>query len=129
MTPRAKYSAHKATAKRRGIAFELTFEEWMAIWEASGRFGERGRRAHEYHMARHGDLGPYTVSNVKIITTSQNAAEVKNRKGRKCQPFSEEHRRRLSEAHTGKKASAETRRKLSALRKGVKMNLSADERM
>jgi hypothetical protein len=124
-----KYWTHKACAKRRGVVFKLTFEEWLNIWEVSGRFSQRGRRAHEYHMARHGDAGPYAVGNVKIITSSQNIAGRKSRKGWKCPPFSEEHRRRLSEAHTGKKASAKTRKKLSAMRKGVKMNLSAAERL
>jgi hypothetical protein len=120
---------HKAGAKRRGIAFELTFEEWWKIWETSGHFGERGRGADEYQMARHNDLGPYTVDNVKIITTRQNAAEVQGRKGRKRPPRSEEHKRKISEALTGKKASAETRQKLSAMRAGVKMNLSPKERL
>jgi hypothetical protein len=128
-TPRSRYSNHKACAKRRGIPFDLTFEEWFAIWEASGHFEERGRSRHEYHMARHGDRGSYAVGNVKIITASENIKEIKGKKGRKRSPFSEEHRRRLSEAHTGKKASAKTRKKLSALRKGAKMSLSADERM
>jgi hypothetical protein len=109
--------------------FELTFEEWLEIWEASGHFKKRGRLAHEYHMARHGDRGPYAIGNVKIITANQNIKEIKGKKGRKLPPFSTEHRRKLSEAHTGKKASAKTRKKLSALRKGAKMNLSADERM
>lgn len=125
----AKYWVQKAGAKRRSIIFELTFEEWLEIWEASGHFEERGRQAHQYHMARHGDRGPYAVGNVKIITASQNIKEGKGCKGLKRPPFSEEHRRRLSEGHTGKKASAKTRKKLSVLRKGAKMNLSEDERM
>jgi hypothetical protein len=128
-TARSKFSAHKAAAKRRGIAFEMTFEAWLDTWERSGRFAQRGRRAGEYHMARHGDTGPYAVDNVKIITTRENVAEVKGKKGRKRPPFSAEHKRKLSEAHIGKKASAATRKKLSAMRKGVKMRLSADERL
>jgi len=125
----AKYWAQKAAAKRRGIIFELTFEEWLEIWEASGHFEERGRGANQYQMARHNDLGPYAIGNVMIITASQNATEVKGRKGRKCPPRSEEHRRKISEALTGKKASEKTREKLSAMRTGVKMNLSPEERL
>jgi hypothetical protein len=128
-TPRSKYSVQKACAKRRGIAFELTFEEWLKIWENSGHFEERGAAAHKYQMARHNDLGPYAIDNVKIITTSKNSAEVKGKKGRKLPPRSEEHKRKISEALTGKRASAETRRKLSALRLGTKMNLSPEERL
>lgn len=128
-TPQSKYSVHKACAKRRGIAFELTFEEWLTIWVNSGHFEERGRGANQYHMARHGDLGPYTVGNVKIITASRNTAEVKGRKGRRLRPRSEEHRRKIREALTGRKASVETRQKLSAMRIGVKMNLSRAEKL
>jgi hypothetical protein len=126
---RTKYVVHKAGAKRRGIAFELTFEEWLTIWEASDHFEERGRKASQYHMARHNDTGAYAAGNVKIITASQNIIEIKGRKGRKMPPRSEEHMRKISEANTGKKASAETRRKLSAVRLGVKMNLSPEERL
>jgi hypothetical protein len=126
---RQKYSVHKACAKRRGIAFELTFEEWLEIWEASGHFEERGTRSHQYHMARHGDLGPYAVGNVKIVTASQNAAEGKGSKGWKYPPRSAEHRKKLSEANTGNKPSAETLLKLSAIRKGKKLNLSPEERL
>jgi hypothetical protein len=128
-TPRQKYCVHKQCAKRRGIPFELTFDEWMTIWDASGRFKERGRLRHEYHMARHGDVGPYAVGNVKIITASQNIKEIKGKKGRKMPPRSAEHAAKIGRANTGKKASLETRKKLSALRKGAKMNLSAAERM
>jgi hypothetical protein len=80
-------------------------------------------------MARHGDVGPYAIGNVKIVTASQNIVEIKGKKGRKLPPRSIEHRRKISEALTGKKASAATRKKLSAMRKGVKMRLSADERL
>jgi hypothetical protein len=128
-TPRSKYSAHKADAKRRGIAFELTFEEWLKIWETSGHFEDRGRRANQYHMARHGDRGPYAVDNVKIITASQNAAEGKGSKGWRYPPRSVEHRKKLSGANTGNKPSAETLLKLSAIRRGKKMNLSPEERL
>ena len=32
-TPRYKYWSHIKGAKRRGISFLLTFEEWWRIWE------------------------------------------------------------------------------------------------
>ena len=128
-SPRDRYSNHKCRAKRRGIGFKLTFKEWMKIWKRSGHFEERGRLAHEYHMARHNDRGPYAVGNVKIITASQNASEVKGKNGRKLPPVSEETRRKMSKAHSGKRATAETRRKLSVIRLGRKLNLSPKERL
>ena len=32
-TPKFKYHVQKNVAKRRGIPFELTYEEWWSIWE------------------------------------------------------------------------------------------------
>src|ERR1700691_4303747 len=75
-TPENKFYGHMARAKRRGIPFELTFNEWWDIWTSSGHWNERGRYRHQYVMARHGDVGPYAVGNVKIITNSENVKEV-----------------------------------------------------
>jgi hypothetical protein len=128
-SPRIAYNVHKAGAKRRGIAFELRFEEWLKIWKDSGHFEKRGRFSGQYHMARHNDRGAYAADNVYIITASQNVKEVQGKKGKKRPPFSAEHKRKLSVANTGKKASAETRKKLSAAHTGVKMDLSREERL
>ena len=127
-TAQDKFWVQKACAKRRGIDFKLTFEEWFDIWKRSGHFAQRGCRIGEYQMARHNDAGPYAVGNVKIVTSGQNWAEVVRKKGRKLPPRSEEHRRRISEALTGRKLSAEHCKKLSAVRRGKKMNLSAAEK-
>jgi hypothetical protein len=70
-----KYNEHKRSAKQRGIPFLLTYDEWLAIWQASGHFDERGKRRGNYCMARFGDAGPYSVDNVRIITMVENAAE------------------------------------------------------
>jgi hypothetical protein len=71
--PRALFNAQRASAKRRknpdgsiGIPWELTFEEWWAIWEASGKWEQRGRKRGKYCMCRHNDCGPYAVGNVYI---------------------------------------------------------------
>ena len=52
---RMKYYHQKAHAKVRGIAWKLTLEEWLAWWQASGHYHERGRRKGQYVMARRGD--------------------------------------------------------------------------
>lgn len=62
------------TAKRPGIEFRLSFEEWWAIWELSGRWSERGRGGEKYCMCRFGDVGHYSVGNVFIATNSENAS-------------------------------------------------------
>lgn len=87
----SNYLHHKSHAKRRGIPFLLTFEEWWGIWQASGKWDQRGGRKGQYVMARHSDVGPYAVGNVRICTTGDN----------------------ISEAHSGKVTSAETRKKQS----------------
>jgi len=62
-------------AKRRDIVFSLTFDEWLAIWTASGHLYDRGRRKDQYVMARIADRGAYAVGNVVIITASENCIE------------------------------------------------------
>lgn len=72
---REKYKIHKYSAKGRGISFELTFEQWMKLWLDSGHWKERGCRHGQYVMARFGDIGPYSIDNVKIITNGENSIE------------------------------------------------------
>jgi hypothetical protein len=69
-------------------------------------------------MARYGDVGPYAVGNVRIITVEENRSE---------QHYSDERRARVAEALTGnthgranrgKRRSAETRAKYRAAKLG-----------
>jgi hypothetical protein len=69
------YTNHKHHAKLRDIPFLLTFEEWCNIWYDSGKFAQRGHCKGQYVMARFGDIGPYAVGNVRIITCSDNVSE------------------------------------------------------
>ena len=69
------YLKQRHQAKRRGIGFLLTFEEWWAIWQASGRWEQRGIRRGQYCMARFGDEGPYAVGNVWISTVEENSSD------------------------------------------------------
>ena len=111
---KAEYYQHRVNARVRGVAFELTFDEWLAIWEASGHLHERGRGRGKYCMARDGDKGPYAVGNVKIVLYEENDRERKPYwLGKK---FSEETRRKISEACRGSNTapkSAEHRRKIA----------------
>jgi hypothetical protein len=75
------YNRHIGNARQRGVPFLLTFEEWWRIWDASGKWEQRGARKGHYVMARFGDAGPYTVGNVRICTHSENNAEM-NRNSR-----------------------------------------------
>jgi hypothetical protein len=70
--PKDAFRNHRSRAKRRGIPFLLTYEEWLSIWEASGHLHEKGRGADKYCMGRYDDRGPYAVGNVEIITNRRN---------------------------------------------------------
>lgn len=73
-TPAHKYGNQRRNAKARGIAWEITFPEWLNVWLESGHFQERGRGV-GYVMARIGDVGAYAVDNVEIITSAQNISD------------------------------------------------------
>lgn len=62
-------------AKRRGIAWDFTFEQWLKVWQDSRHLHERGRRVGQFQMARNGDTGPYAASNVRIVPIGVNLAE------------------------------------------------------
>jgi len=115
MILKVAFQKQKANAKYRGIAFELTFETWLRIWEESGHSRERGRCKGQYVMARHGDEGPYAVSNVSIVLGTLNSAEGNSGpsplRGRKV---SESHRKNIIKSLVGRKLSAETRAKIGA---------------
>lgn len=70
------YMKHRQDAKMRGVPWLITFEEWWSVWDASGKWPERGHCSGQYVMARYGDRGPYAVGNVRIITCNENVAEM-----------------------------------------------------
>jgi hypothetical protein len=73
----AAWQSQKDSARRRGIAFCFTFEEWRAWWRQNlPPDAARGRRRGQYVMARRGDQGAYEASNVVCVTTKQNAAMI-----------------------------------------------------
>jgi hypothetical protein len=75
-TPLTRFQAHRQRARRRGIEWCLTFDEWWTIWESSGKWDLRGAKAGHYVMARLGpDIGPYAVNNVKIQLSSENTSD------------------------------------------------------
>lgn len=70
-----KYCFQRQAAKKRGIAWEITFPEWMAAWTASGVMEQRGKGRLCFCMARHGDEGPYRVGNISIKSIVENSSE------------------------------------------------------
>ena len=72
------FAYQKHTAKRRGISFEFTFDDWKAWWEENAGpnwLSLRGCRAGQLVMARYGDMGAYVRGNVKCIRMSENLSE------------------------------------------------------
>ena len=70
-----KFRGHAKGAKKRGITFLFTFDEWMGIWWGSGHWFERGCKKGQFVMCRTGDVGPYAIGNVRIDTCGANARE------------------------------------------------------
>ena len=69
------FQMQKCAARTRKIVWAITFEEWWGVWQKSGKYAERGRGRGKYQMSRVGDVGPYSVENVRIITSDANLAE------------------------------------------------------
>ena len=86
-----KYKEQKKAAKRRGIEFKLTFEEWYEWWQQTGHYHERGMYKGQYCMCRINDTGPYELGNIYCDLTSNNTRV----------------------AHAGKIVSDETKKKMS----------------
>ena len=74
---RLSYNRQKASAKQRVIDFNLTFDEWLCIWTESGKLDSRGKGDGKYVMGRIGDVGPYSVGNVEIITHNKNSKDAR----------------------------------------------------
>jgi len=103
-----QFQFQQSNAKRRGIGFLLTFEQWLKIWTDSSHLHERGCHRGKYNMARYGDRGAYEVGNVRIIPHGDNIAE-RDQTSRIA-------KHRL--AMMGHEVSAETRAKISAAKMG-----------
>jgi hypothetical protein len=71
--PYRRFLEHRGGAKARGIEFDMSFEEWWAIWES--RFANRGRGVGNSVMCRAADAGPYRADNVRIDTVFGNVRE------------------------------------------------------
>jgi hypothetical protein len=74
-TPAMAYTHQRTSAGKRGVEWEISFPEWMAVWLESGRWELRGVGRGRYCMARHGDTGPYKVGNVSIQLATQNSRD------------------------------------------------------
>ena len=100
------YSQHKSNAKRRGVKFLLSFDQWKDIWLLSGFWEQRGRGSDKYCMCRYNDCGSYEINNVFIMTNAKN----------------------VHDGNIGKHDSQETKNKKSIAAKGKKNPWSAGDK-
>lgn len=75
-TDKGRFTRHKANAKRRGVPFLFTFEDWLGCWRASGYWRVPG-----YVMCRLGDVGAYERGNVYIGTVRSNTRDRNHKYG------------------------------------------------
>lgn len=112
---RQGYTRSKADAKRRGIEFLFTFEEWKQWWVDTGKWELRGRNSGCYQMCRNNDIGPYAIGNVYCDTIESNsklphvgarhrpewAQKIGN--SLRGKPKSAEHAKAIAVSHLGKR--------------------------
>lgn len=78
---RNAYSSQKANAKRRGIGWELTFEQWLTWWGEDLK--NRGVGHDKLQMQRFADTGPYRLDNIRKgfpVRNSKTAADMKRKR-------------------------------------------------
>ena len=72
---RTAFNKQKHHAKKRGIPFLITLDEWIEWW--GDDFDKRGKGALDLHMGRREDTGPYELDNIIKITASENHIQYK----------------------------------------------------
>jgi hypothetical protein len=97
-----KFVAQRDRARDRNVQWDMTFGEWWSVWHQSGQWAERGRSGAESAvMARRGDAGPYSVSNVYITTLRANFIESHQVRGHWVRSESSENPVSFFDAPTG----------------------------
>lgn len=81
------YEQQRGSAGDRGLAWTLTFSEWFAIWQASGKMHLRGRGKGRYCMSRIKDTGGYSLGNVHIQLATENSREAVSKWKGKTKPI------------------------------------------
>jgi hypothetical protein len=75
-----KFNSHKYNAKRRGVEFNLTFDEWNNWWLSHGVNKQIVTRrgigdGNKLCMCRYNDTGPYALNNIYCDTNYNNVKE------------------------------------------------------
>lgn len=78
---KATFDSCRHKAKRRGIPFTLTLEEFAHLCEDSQYHQFRGRRASDLHLDRIDSTRGYETGNVQVVTASENCTKARNEVG------------------------------------------------
>jgi len=106
-----KYRDHRGNARKRGVEFKLTFDEWYQIWISSGFWELRGPNKGQYCMSRFGDKGAYESTNVFIQLNGKNTQDAHLGVSKGMPTL--EHKQKISVSMTGIKRSDETKQRMS----------------
>jgi hypothetical protein len=68
---RHAYASHSRNAKKHGIPFLFTFEQWSEWWLRDDRWSRRGRKAGQLQMGRKGNSGSYSPDNVECVSKEE----------------------------------------------------------
>lgn len=71
------YRMVKESARKRGITFLLTREEFIAWAKQNNYLDLKGVRAKSYHIDRIDPDGPYSLDNIRLLTASENCSRVR----------------------------------------------------
>jgi hypothetical protein len=73
LTTKRKFFAQRSQARKRGVDWQLSFEQWFAWW--GDDYARRGRGSDDLCMSRPGDTGPYALDNIVKKTNKENIQE------------------------------------------------------
>lgn len=85
-SPKRRYGMHRSNARERGVAWELSFDQWWSLW--APYWDKRGPKRGQFVMSRFMDTGPYAAHNVRIVPAEDNIAEANYLQGRRPPPGS-----------------------------------------
>jgi hypothetical protein len=72
---RGYYIQQKALAKRKGIAFTVSFEDWLEVWQNSGLMHLRARSRRGAVMGRKDDAQPWCKDNLEVLEHWHNTSK------------------------------------------------------
>ncbi len=69
------FMQHRSNAASRAVKWSLTFAQWLAVWQTSGKLHLRGKGAGHYCMSRMSDSGGYELGNVHVQLCTESSRE------------------------------------------------------